>query len=233
MDIIAHRGLGHPENTIISFERAIEKGFPYVELDVHLSRDQRWVVYHDFFIQGKMIEKLSYDEIEELLPQENKPPCLEDVFALAKNLRLNVELKVHPSEPDPRKLGDKLANFLLEQTSVDRINVSSFNSKSLIGVRSASKEIRLSFLSLRPNPKKWDQLNRKLRGLYSVNPMFLLLRKKHVDKAHNLDIKVHPWTVNRDKWIKRMIKLNVDGIITDVPEKVASALQSFSNKDIV
>src|SRR5579864_2133877 len=47
--VIAHRGASWdlPENTLPAFERAIEVGADYVELDVHADRDGRLVVTHD------------------------------------------------------------------------------------------------------------------------------------------------------------------------------------------
>ena len=47
--VIAHRGAswGLPENTLPAFERAIELGADYVELDVHAARDGSLVVCHD------------------------------------------------------------------------------------------------------------------------------------------------------------------------------------------
>src|SRR5437660_1603033 len=47
--VIAHRGacLDEPENTLAAFQRAIELGADYVELDVHAARDGRLVVVHD------------------------------------------------------------------------------------------------------------------------------------------------------------------------------------------
>ena len=49
MEIIAHRGFSdeRPENTIASFDHAIESGFSYLELDVHLSKDGILYVIHD------------------------------------------------------------------------------------------------------------------------------------------------------------------------------------------
>jgi glycerophosphoryl diester phosphodiesterase len=47
--VIAHRGASFelPENTLPAFERSIEMGADYVELDVHADRDDRLVVTHD------------------------------------------------------------------------------------------------------------------------------------------------------------------------------------------
>ncbi|RMG38686.1 MAG: glycerophosphodiester phosphodiesterase [Methanobacteriota archaeon] len=223
MEIIAHRGLDKPENTLQAFRKAIEAGFPYVELDVHRTIDNQWVVIHDFEVEGLEVESSTYSQIKNLFSDDERPPLLEEVIEI-KELKLNIELKVPRNHDDPRTLGQSLQKFLSNRLSEERYNLSSFNYKGLIGARTASKDVKLSYLSLRPNLKKWEQLNRKLKGLYSVNPLFLLLRKKHVDRMHRHGIKIHPWTVNRDKWIKRMIKLGVDGIITDKPKRVETIL---------
>src|ERR1700683_2808619 len=51
--IIAHRGAsGHaPENTMAAFQRAVELGAPFIETDLHLTRDGRFVAIHDKTLQ--------------------------------------------------------------------------------------------------------------------------------------------------------------------------------------
>ena len=47
--VIAHRGAsGHtPENTLAAFERAVQLGAGFIETDLHLTRDARFVAIHD------------------------------------------------------------------------------------------------------------------------------------------------------------------------------------------
>src|SRR5215471_12590471 len=47
--VVGHRGaMGYcPENTLASFERGLELGADWIELDVHLSRDGQLIVIHD------------------------------------------------------------------------------------------------------------------------------------------------------------------------------------------
>ena len=47
--VVGHRGaMGYcPENTLASFERGLELGADWIELDVHLSRDGEVIVIHD------------------------------------------------------------------------------------------------------------------------------------------------------------------------------------------
>lgn len=47
--VIGHRGIAaaYPENTLISFEKAVEAGVDAIEFDVHMTRDEQLVVTHD------------------------------------------------------------------------------------------------------------------------------------------------------------------------------------------
>lgn len=102
---IAHRGLhnidkGIPENSLAAFKAAADKGFP-IELDVHLSKDGRIVVFHDNNLKrmtgiDKKINELGYDEIKDLRLSgtDEKIPLLVDVLKLVRGrVPLLIELK--------------------------------------------------------------------------------------------------------------------------------------------
>jgi len=73
MFLIAHRGYSgrYPENTLLSFRKALEAGADFMELDVHLSRDGHVVVIHDATLnrttdgKGKVAEK-TLEELKRL-----------------------------------------------------------------------------------------------------------------------------------------------------------------------
>ncbi len=46
---IAHRGASSyaPENTFAAYDKALEMGVDHIELDVHFTRDDHLVVFHD------------------------------------------------------------------------------------------------------------------------------------------------------------------------------------------
>ncbi len=52
-EIVAHRGIANeaPENTLASFERAIELGADAVEMDVRLTSDKVPIIYHYFMLE--------------------------------------------------------------------------------------------------------------------------------------------------------------------------------------
>ncbi len=52
------------------------------------------------------------------------------------------------------------------------------------------------------------------------SPAYLLVTKKMVKQCHNKGIKIVPWTVNETKAMLKLMKLGVDGIITDYPNRI-------------
>lgn len=104
--VIGHRGSGENtkeyhdpvENTIDSFNLAIAKGAQMVELDVHLTRDKKLVVYHDDKINGRLIANMSSAEFFELTGHIDNSPSttttLKHIFdALPETFPVYVEIK--------------------------------------------------------------------------------------------------------------------------------------------
>jgi glycerophosphoryl diester phosphodiesterase len=57
-------------------------------------------------------------------------------------------------------------------------------------------------------------------GAYSINPSFGATNKKLVEKAHEKNMKVFVWTVNKKEKIEKMKLLRVDGIFSDFPDRL-------------
>jgi glycerophosphoryl diester phosphodiesterase len=52
------------------------------------------------------------------------------------------------------------------------------------------------------------------------SPYYLLIAQTTVDSCHNKNIKMIPWTVNDTAAMRQLININVDGIITDYPDRI-------------
>ncbi len=111
----AHRGaMGtHPENTIVSFEAAVESGAQMVELDVWLTKDGKMVIMHDATVDrttngsGKILD-FSLAEIKKLDAggwksaefKGEKVPTFEEVLnVLPRNIWINVHVKGEGDTP--------------------------------------------------------------------------------------------------------------------------------------
>lgn len=101
---IAHRGLHSdeiPENSLLSYQKAIEKGFP-IEIDVRLIDDGNVIVFHDDKL-GRMTHKdgfasnLKTADLEQLnlLDTDQKIPTFEQVLELVNGqVPLLIETKI-------------------------------------------------------------------------------------------------------------------------------------------
>ncbi|QSF13456.1 glycerophosphodiester phosphodiesterase family protein [Mycoplasma sp. Mirounga ES2805-ORL] len=88
---ISHRGYHNdicPENSIKAFENSIKNGFA-IELDIHILKDNKIVVFHDDSLKrmtgiDKIIEECDYEEIKSLSLKNSKEkiPLLSDVLNL-------------------------------------------------------------------------------------------------------------------------------------------------------
>ena len=101
---IGHRGLPSLafENTLDSFQKAIDMGMDGLELDVQFSADKELVVYHNWSIvcdsgEIELIENLSSAEIQKISlnkNEQNKIPLLTDVLDILNNkIIINIEIK--------------------------------------------------------------------------------------------------------------------------------------------
>ena len=102
--IYAHRGMftnpDIPENSMPAFALAVEHGYG-IELDLHLTRDGKIVVYHDDQLErvcgaDGRIEDLTYDEVTRLrlFGTDEHPPLFTDFLALVNGqVPLIIELK--------------------------------------------------------------------------------------------------------------------------------------------
>ena len=143
--LIAHRGIHDntriPENSIPAFKSAIDKGL-VIELDVHLTKDNKVVVFHDGTLKrmcgvDKRIENLTYNELLKynLSGTKYKIPLLKDVLKLVngkvgllietKNFKFNTSLE--------RELISLLEGYQ------GKVAIQSFNIKSLWYIKRHSK----------------------------------------------------------------------------------------------
>jgi len=209
--IFAHRGYGDPENTITAFQRAKSVGADGIELDTYLSNDGEWLIDHI----GKNLPSTP-EEVE----RETSLLRLLDLKQI-DGMEINIELKVPVQEKSVEKLGEELIKYLMDNFAMDSIHISSFNPKAFIGIRKVNKDVRLSLLTLFSRRKTWEKWNKKV-GLFSFNPYYRLFRMKHIETLHKTGIRVHPWTVNSEKFMRKLMQAGCDVLITDETELALS-----------
>lgn len=222
---IGHRGAkGHiAENTLESFQKALDLGVDGIELDVHVCASGELVVFHDFTVDRMTngsgeIHKLTLTELKKLkIADAFEIPTLEEVFDLInRKCWINVELKGHETAAPTCKLIEK---YISEKgwTYEDFI-VSSFQKEELDRTRAHNTEIRLATLSQASVEQalEWaDELS-----AYAIHPHFSLLTDDNIHEAKKKGYKINVWTVNHHEDIQRLEAHIIDGIISDFPDRL-------------
>ncbi|MDI9256492.1 glycerophosphodiester phosphodiesterase [Flavobacterium sedimenticola] len=212
---IGHRGAkGHaPENSLVSFQKAIELGVDMIELDVRLSLDKVPIVIHDETIDRTTSKTgLVTDYSAKELRQVDIPTLL-DVFTLVNNrCEINVELKTF-SATQP-------VLDLITQSTFDKskILISSFDWNALQEIRFHDETLKIGVLT--ETDLDLALAYAKFIKAYSIHPYFHLLTAENAAKIKEKGFKIFPWTVNEPEDITFVISLGVDGIITDFPERL-------------
>lgn len=219
MHKIGHRGAkGYVvENTLASFQKALDLGVDGIELDVHLSLDGKVMVIHDDTVNrttsgNGFVKDFTSSALEAL-----GIPTLEAVFELVnRKCFINVELKTFET-------ADKVAELIEQYVSekgwdYEQIIVSSFDWNAVQQVHFLNDKIQIGVLT--NTDLDLALAFAKFIKAYSVHPYYHLLTTENVAQMQSKNFKVYPWTVNEDEAIIFVKSLNVDGIITDFPDRI-------------
>ena len=232
MKIIGHRGAaGHePENTLISFKKALELNVDMIELDVYVLKTGELVVMHDNKVDrttngsGYVID-YTFEELRKLdAGHGEQVPLLSEVLDLVdKSVPVNIELKGIGTAKNTAAL---IATYIQEKGwTEDLFIVSSFNHIELMEFVNLMPAIHTGALSegiLLGYSAFAEQL-----GSYSTNLSAEFITPEFVLDAHNRHLEVFVYTINDESEIERMQTLGVDGIFTNFPDRARAQLSSF------
>ena len=220
--IFGHRGSPEKstENTIASFEQAIEQGVDGLELDIRLSRDKRLVIFHDPSLERlagikKKIKHLTFDEMKEVLLEQNQTiPLLGEVVQLIPKIKaLNIEIKSDWLFGGQGILSP-LIKFLNKHDIDDKCIVSSFNPLILWRLKLQRPQTIIGYLYNRNRLfHSWSNLVWMCRiRPDNLHIHYSLLDSWVVNWARNKGMKINSYTIN-DKKVFDNAKIN--GVFTD------------------
>lgn len=199
--IVAHRGLSaeYPENTMLSFSKAVETGCDGIELDVQLTKDGQIVVIHDETVdrttngKGK-VRDYSLEELRRLDASGgrsgdfgfNPIPTFQEYldFIADKPQWTNIEIK-NSIFPYPG-LVDKVAEAVREKGLEGKVLFSSFNHQSLLRLRKLLPRTEIAFIE-----SSWlvsAGAYCRAAGADYLNPRFCFLTEENVAELRAAEI---------------------------------------------
>jgi glycerophosphoryl diester phosphodiesterase len=225
MKKIGHRGAKgyEPENTLVSFQKALDMQVDGIELDVHLSADGELIVLHDETIDrttnGKgCVNKLSLQELKAFrIDGKHEIPTLKEVFDLVnQQCFINIELKNYDTA---EKVVSLIEQYVAKKKwNYDCFLVSSFDWNALQQVTFLNDQIPIGVLT--QTNLDLAQAFAKFIRAKSIHPHFHLLTKENTAQMQQKGLQVFPWTINETEDIQKIKAFNVNGIITDFPNRI-------------
>ena len=229
--VIAHRGYTQKavENSIEALEAASKIGADYVEVDILLTKDNKFVVMHDFNLKRlagikKRVKDMNFDEVVGLTIRQgdfvSHIPSFEEFVNRAKelNMKLLVELKPHGGEPE------NYAELFINE--MKRLNVDR-TYKAMSGNLEIMEEIE----SLAPEIETGHIIALQFGVFADENVDFFVIEDFTFNDILNNDAKekgkdIFVWTINDSETITKYLHKPVEGIITDYPDLVAEEIEN-------
>ena len=205
--LIIHRGIVNKqskENLLKSFKQSFKKGYG-VETDIHATKDNQFICFHDFtlkriFKKNLSVKNLNYSKINEISTKLGRPiPLLKDLLKSSKNkYAIFIEIKTLFSKFLLKKLLKETSKF----TKCVFISFKHENIYKLLSIKKNTK-VGLSFCPPTSVKKIIEKSkNRKIN--------FLILDKFYLNnkKIENLNIKKFYYTIRSKSEFSKFKKDN-------------------------
>ena len=233
IETIAHRGYVAKgvENSIEALEGAAEVGADYVEFDIILTKDNKFVVMHDYNLKrlaglNKRVQDMNFDEVVGLTIKQgdytSKIPSLEEFVNKAKelNMKLVIELKPHGAEP---------SNYIdiligeIKRSKLENYKFMSLNSKVMEELETKVPNLETGYVI----PLQFGNFHRSNVDFFVIEDFSY--RDRLVEQARKENKQVFVWTINNPALITKYLQSPADGIITDEPELVKDEKNILEN----
>ena len=223
---IAHRGRHDKyfENTLNAFKTAACGDYFGIETDIHLTKDNYWVVHHDpdFLSGGQkyVIAEMNKDELLKL-PLDNDQndkeayiPLFEDYLKICQESGKRPIIEFKPKNPKLKYI-KQVVKFVNESMGIDNVHFIAFYPWPLIKLRlKYGKKVHLQQLLEEGHYKtlyKWAKFFKM-----DIDIEDKLLTTELVEIFHKKNLKVNCWTVDDEEMLRKLEDWGVDYITTNV-----------------
>jgi glycerophosphoryl diester phosphodiesterase len=229
--VVGHRGaMGHcPENTLASFERALDLGADWIELDVHLSRDGELIVIHDETLERTtnghgLVREHTLSELRALDAGDGQCiPTLPEVLSFARGRGTVVDIEIKNAPIFYQGIEEAVVQAVRDARMVDDVIVISFDHAAVKRVKELEPRLATGVLyACRPTDGGIG-LARAARA-DALLPHWAYVTHDDVARAHAEDLSVAPWASSDPKVLRHLVDCGVDAIGTNHPDVLRDVL---------
>ena len=233
---IAHRGYVEKgvENSIEALEAAAEAGVDYVEMDVLMTKDNKFIVMHDYNLKrlagiNKKVQDMTYNELVGLpisqSGHKSKIPSFEEYVKRAKelNVKLVVELKPHGGEPN--NYVDIFIEKVKELDIENNYKYMSLDLKVMEELESKAPQLETGYII----PFQFGKFSNNNVDFFAIEDFSF--SNTLVEQAKSQNKSVYVWTINDPSLITKYLQSPANGIITDEPVQVRETKEKLEKNN--
>lgn len=220
--MVAHRGVSkiEPENTLAAFELAGKTSHYGIECDVHVTKDKKYVINHDFSLLRtygveKNVEELLLSELKNIKNLTNEAPVPEyyQYLEICKKYSKTAVVELKGVYTD-----DELKGLIEETKKADYLENTvfiAFDLINLINLREMLPNQKMQFLTKVYNENILDALN---RFSLDLDIKHTVLTKEIIDEVKSNNHIVNCWTVDDKEIGEKYVSWGIDMITSNILE---------------
>lgn len=235
---IAHRGDVHGgvENSLEALESAKKKGADYAEMDIQLTRDNHFVVVHDYNLRrltgrDARVRDLDLNEIRKLTISENgfesKIPTFDEYVKKAEKLKIKLLVELKPSGDEPENFTEMFVDKFRKLGVERKFKTMSLDLNLMRKIEKIAPEIETGFVI----PLQFGDFDDSKIDFYVIEDFSY--RRYLALKAHKKHRKIFVWTLNTRSEILKYLQEPIDGIISDELEMINEIEKEDRSKESI
>lgn len=203
--------------------------------DIPKADDKQYNLYQMTFDSIKQFDcgRKYFDRFPDQKKLRTYKPSLDEVIksarALNPNIKFNVEIKARPEydgiyTPYPKEFVQLVLDVIVVNDVFEATNLQSFDLRILEEIKKQVPTMKVALL-VDGN----ESIDVKLKQLSFkpeiISPYFELLNSENIEEYQEKNYLIIPWTVNDEIDLQQMVDFQVDGIITDYPDRLIELLK--------
>lgn len=218
-----------PENTLVSFERGLELGADWIELDVHLSADGALIVIHDETLDRTtnghgLVREHTLAQLRELDAGDGQRlMTLEEALLWARQKETILDIEIKNAPIFYTGISEAVVQAVTSAGMTEQVIVISFDHAAVKRVKDLEPNIATGVLyACRPTDAGVGLA--RAAGADAVLPHWAYVTAEDVSLAHAADLAVAPWATSDPSVLRTLVANGVDAIGTNHPDVLKRVL---------